>query len=249
MKKLLLLLLAALWSIPFQAQNITKMEYWVDADPGFGQAFPITGFASQSMINNFGFQTMSLSPGAHTIGFRTRDANGRWSHANFVQLYVSASLVESDIVSLEYFWDSDPGFGNGQVVAFSPSETISGPFSADVPPLSVGDHYLFVRSLDSHNRYSHTNYLLVSVPGIGFEDMENESFKIYPNPVEDNLYIDLKKSGKTRLLLYDLSGKVVADEVMDQSTQVPVGHLASGVYSVYLWTSENTIYTAKIIKK
>lgn len=79
--------------------------------------------------------------------------------------------------------------------------------------------------------------------------MESDSFKMYPNPVEDHLNIDSKQKGKTRFLMYDLTGKVVTDAVVNQSAQIPVGHLASGVYSVYLWTEDHTIYTTKIIKK
>lgn len=161
-------MLAVLWSILLQSQNIAKMEYWIDTDPGFGQATPITGFANQPLINQFGFNTMSLSVGAHTLGFRSKDANGKWSHTNFIQLYISEPVVDSDIVSVEYFWDVDPGFGNGQSFDFTAAEVITQEFPVVIPAgLSIGNHWLFFRTLDSKNRYSHTNYIQINFFGVG----------------------------------------------------------------------------------
>lgn len=62
------------------APSITKAEYFVDTDPGFGNAVNIP-VISDSVINNVSFNVNSsaLPLGVHHVFVRTRDASGQWS--------------------------------------------------------------------------------------------------------------------------------------------------------------------------
>ena len=78
--------------------GITRMEYYLDADPGFGKATPVA-------INNannlpglvLNANITGLSPGKHKIFYRTQDANAAWSHDN-VDSFILASNMPSPAV-------------------------------------------------------------------------------------------------------------------------------------------------------
>src|SRR3982750_2523448 len=69
---------------PTAPGNITAIEYFIDAAPGFGNGTPLTGFSASQDINGFAgtVNLTGIPSGFHRIFFRTRDANGRWGLAN-----------------------------------------------------------------------------------------------------------------------------------------------------------------------
>jgi hypothetical protein len=161
MKKIALTLLL-LWQTLLHGQNIVKMEYWVDVDPGFGKATNISGINKSSDISAFNFLIPPALPvGNHIIGIRSMDATGKWSHTNyhFVQI---ADSSKGQIVEIEYFWDTDPGIGKGIIykvdTPLASVKTNSLPVAVPAS-LSIGFHNLFLRSRDNRGRWSHINYL------------------------------------------------------------------------------------------
>jgi len=56
-----------------------------------------------------------------------------------------------NIVFMEYYYDNDPGFGNGIPVAISPDSLIEVNFDADLSSVSQGFHILNVRTKDQNN--------------------------------------------------------------------------------------------------
>lgn len=143
--------------------KIQKAEYWIDTDPGLGNATNIPVTASTDVqVNQFPVSLKGLAGGVHTVGIRSMDKQGQWSHTNFYPVLVFDS-PSSPITTVEYFWDTDPGFGNAMDSVLSvPAQDISnGKFLLKVPSnLTTGIHTLFVRSRDSRNQWSHTNYAL-----------------------------------------------------------------------------------------
>ena len=68
-----------------------------------------------------------------------------------------------NVTQVEYFFDSDPGFGNGTQVTVTPSTNIvSLAFNANVASLSNGMHMLFVRSKDANGAWSITNSMSIA---------------------------------------------------------------------------------------
>ena len=63
--------------------NLTKVEYYLDNDPGLGAAtnYPITNAQTLTdlLIN---IDPATLTSGVHTFGIRSQDANGAWSFDN-----------------------------------------------------------------------------------------------------------------------------------------------------------------------
>jgi hypothetical protein len=138
--------------------NITAAEYFFDTDPGMGSATPIT--VSSPGTNVVISQSISLGGlgiGVHRLYLRTRDAGGHWSLTNEQNLAILApsliipsNPVPGNLRVLEYFFDTDPGFGNGTSVTIPVTTNLSDfTFPVDVSHLSNGTHILYVRVLDA----------------------------------------------------------------------------------------------------
>jgi hypothetical protein len=144
-------------SAPAAPLNIVKAEYFIDADPGFGlgtnvpltAAVDITGLAAS--IN-----TAALTIGTHFLYLRTLNVEGSWSVTSVKQFvvdsdpaYPTAPAAPGNITFAEYFFDTDPGFGNGISISLTPGVDVSNvTFAAATGTLTTGTHKLYVRSLD-----------------------------------------------------------------------------------------------------
>lgn len=139
------------------ATNIVYGEYFMDNDPGFGNgtSFSFTQ-GTDITASNIMVRLSGLSQGVHRIYVRTKDANGNWSLTNLQTISIAVANISlppnptpSNIISLEYFFDNDPGFGNGHAVTVPASTDISNfSFAVDLTGLSNGTHHLYVRMLD-----------------------------------------------------------------------------------------------------
>jgi hypothetical protein len=143
------------------AQNITRLEYFIDTDPGFGNGInvPITPAATLTDLT-FNVPITSLSPGVHTIYLRMKDGNKAWSQTFSSVIYketISIGAPTPNIVKAEYFIDTDPGHGNGTNIPVTPS-TIITDLNVAVPLGSVanGVHTLYVRLKDANKGWSQT---------------------------------------------------------------------------------------------
>ena len=150
--------------------NITRVEWYLDTDPGYGNATPISISAAADLSNlNFSLNITPLSEGVHMVGVRSRDANGAWSLDNkwlFVKPYTfNNNGVVPNISKVEWFIDNDPGYGNATPITISPGTDINGiSFSVNIPPLAEGVHIVAVRSRDANGAWSHDNKWLFVKP-------------------------------------------------------------------------------------
>lgn len=80
-------------------------------------------------------------------------------------------------------------------------------------------------------------------------DYQASQIKIYPNPVQDQLYID-HLTQPALLTLYTLTGKKVTTQKIDKKQGVvSMTSLAPGVYLYTLDRNHRTLLTGKVIKK
>jgi hypothetical protein len=158
MKKVMLTFLWAVWNIHFaDAQVINKLEYFIDTDPGPGNAVnvPITSGATVTQSLNIPL-TSGLTDGFHKIYFRAKDNAGKWSIAfnqNFFKTNLEAGIP--NIVKLEYFIDTDPGFGNAVNIPVTAGNSINQ--SLNIPlaaNLSLGFHKFYIRAKDANGKWS-----------------------------------------------------------------------------------------------
>lgn len=163
MKRILLLLMCCA-SLAKAQPDISKIEYWIDTDPGFDNAIATTGFTGTNDLNTQILASSSISTGLHTLGLRSKDVSGLWSHTNVFTILVDDTTI-TWLGGIEYFVDNDPGFGNAIAFSgFTSQQNVITQISANLPGnLSVGNHFIGIRSRLTNNKWSHTNSIPVYV--------------------------------------------------------------------------------------
>jgi hypothetical protein len=172
--------------------NISAAEYFVDTDPGEGNATALTAqdgaFDSEvEAIAPVDLNVTGLSVGPHLIGIRYKDDNNTWGDVLYQTIHVydanpsvsgsggssgggsgGSSVGFATITAAEYFVDTDPGEGNG--TAFQPQD---GAFDSEVESilpkdlnvtgLSVGPHLVGVRYKDNNNTWGDVLFQTIHV--------------------------------------------------------------------------------------
>ena len=87
---------------------------------------------------------------------------------------------------------------------------------------------------------------------VGVNNIEkNNNFNIYPNPVDSDFTVTLKKTStrNSELEIYNILGeKVYKSRIQNQKSEINISDLPGGIYFVKL-ISEKQIFTKKIIKE
>jgi hypothetical protein len=144
-------------AVPAAFANITKAEYFIDTDPGYGQAANISIAPGLNQSVNFTADLTSVSKGIHSIYIRTKDANNHWSVTFSRQFYKEDILLPAgNITKAEYFIDTDPGFGSATNISVAPGLSQSLNFTADLTSVTNGIHNLYIRTKDAHNHWGVT---------------------------------------------------------------------------------------------
>ena len=124
-----------------QAQELVRVEYFFDTDPGYGNGIPLAQPSTGENTYEMSFE--SVTPGFHLLNLRAQDELGRWSTGILRPIFVVNPVK---IAAIEYFIDKDPGEGNA--VAVPLSDTFSETFAFEVPinELAAGEHTFSVRA-------------------------------------------------------------------------------------------------------
>lgn len=69
---------------------------------------------------------------------------------------------------------------------------------------------------------------------------DNNNIRIYPNPVHEDLFIDLSKEMEINVEIVDVNGKLIKSEVINKSSHIDVKNLTKGVYMVNLKSGKST---------
>ena len=154
MKKRLTILLL-FWASVIQAQQITTVEYYYDTDPGFGNGTMVT-LNSTSLDSTFNFAVPTLPAGLHTFYVRLKDSNNKWStvYQNNI-LIINGAAGIPQIIKAEYFYDTDPGLGNGNSISLN-NANLDSTLNFSTNGLPPGAHSLFIRLQNSATNWSTT---------------------------------------------------------------------------------------------
>jgi mannitol/fructose-specific phosphotransferase system IIA component len=139
-------------------QNITKLEAYVgNTDPGIGNGAPITipTGTTNAVVTNTTLNFTAQPNGAQFLYVRSRDASGKWSLTNYkfftvgVFGYPLTPITPPNIGNLEYYVDTDPGFGNGTAITVPSNSTdvqLSNISISVSGTLANGNHVFHIRS-------------------------------------------------------------------------------------------------------
>ncbi|MEM7109100.1 MAG: PKD domain-containing protein [Bacteroidota bacterium] len=142
----------------FSQSQITEIEYFIDADPGVGNANSISVTPGEQIDITPIFLTSSLSQGFYTVHVRAKDENNNWGFyetRTFI-IRVNGSFQNTEpveVAEMELFFNVDPGQGNAiSLSSFSPSLVID---INDVVPTSLpaGWHTVGVRARDVNGNW------------------------------------------------------------------------------------------------
>lgn len=133
------------------AQQPVRVEYFLDTDPGHGQATPVNTVSEGS--NAFDFDLGTAMPGAHILYVRCQDSHGQWSATVAHPLYIRETVPQQPF-RVEYFLDDDPGYGLAAVIR--DLQIDGNALTFDLTPFKDGAHVLYVRSQDATGHWSTT---------------------------------------------------------------------------------------------
>lgn len=165
--------------------RISAAEYFWGSDPGQGNGTPMLAFdgnfdeAIETVVN----ENVNIpSAGTHVLSIRVRDAQNVWSEPFGVVINVEpavSSVRDVEVTAGEYFFDADPGEGNG-----TPMLALDGNFNSaieaikggDIPtPIVEGIHVLWMRARDAENNWGPAFGIVVNMDTTitGFEALIN----------------------------------------------------------------------------
>lgn len=154
---------ALLLVVVVQAQETKRIEYFFDTDPGYGEATPLAAVTGE---NSYNIPVDELPVGAHLFCLRAQDDKGVWSSVFTRTFYVMADKPTS-FARLEYFLDTDPGYGKAQSVE-APAEGEKA-YTLPLDGISAGAHLLAMRGQDNEGNWSSLwsrLFYVYSLPGI-----------------------------------------------------------------------------------
>lgn len=148
------------------AASIVRAEYFIDQDPGFGNAsvIPVTPGLNKTDVP-VAVPVGELAAGVHTLYIRGAADDGKWSITNrFLFAKVLPPVAPSSIAAAEYFYDSDPGFGKAVPIVLNPATNLPDFNSPiNITGLATGSHKMFIRGKNSDGKWSITNVFSFSI--------------------------------------------------------------------------------------
>ena len=121
-------------------------------------------------------------------------------------------------------------------------------FTVQFSPTSVGEK---TATLTITNNDEDEGTYIINLKGgnivTSLSDLENESIKVYPNPTEDKVIIENLPVGKTAFILSNVMGNPVITGEAEESLELDLSALPTGVYILTLNTNKGSS-TRKIIK-
>lgn len=143
--------------------TLTAAEYFFDTDPGVGNATGVPAFAASGNIDiTFSAASSSLSAGMHILGVRVKDIADTWSIPSYMAVYVFPNdlLATETITGGEYFFDSDPGIGNGTTITgITAGGVVDVTYLANSAALTTGMHILGVRTVNNLGLWSAPSFI------------------------------------------------------------------------------------------
>lgn len=141
---------------------LDRAEYFYDVDPGVGNANSLsmvhTGDSSTFSGN---IPTTGLTVGTHQLYVRARDIFGRWS------LYENRKIkIEDEASMAEYFFDTDPGVGQGTSFVLTSLGNGESEFTGGIVTsagLAYGPHLIYIRTLNQLGQWGMYDSLSIFV--------------------------------------------------------------------------------------
>lgn len=165
-------------SLSERPKTVKQAEYFWNEDPGNGNGTPfqvVDGAYDNAFENIFSQGLQAPKKGVNILNVRVKDSYGTWSNVfkSIVNLdsIVNTVISTGGIIQAEYWWNEDPGKGNGSVVL-----ALDGNLNNVFEHLSVqssnflkfGRSTFNIRVKDNNNNWSSTYSTVVNIDSSDF---------------------------------------------------------------------------------
>lgn len=133
------------------------MEYFIDADPGYGSGTAVSFTAGNPVTVNFPVSLSTSADGFHFLSLRAKDANNNWGIVAVRPFYKETIPTASlpNIIAMEYFIDNDLGYGLCTPITIVANASVTQSFQIPLNnTLSDGFHFLSLRAKDANNKWT-----------------------------------------------------------------------------------------------
>ena len=167
--------------------NLDRVEYYLDNDPGYGQATEVPGVPNNFADLNFNVDLSNVDPGIHTLYVRARDDQGNWSFTQRRMFYVydAPGNGTASLERLEYYLDDDPGYGQAIELPLADPQDSQADYNIDLSTVNPGIHTLYVRARDSYGRWSFIQrrmFYVFDAPGGGASQLTRLEYFLDDDP-------------------------------------------------------------------
>ncbi|MFC3159549.1 Por secretion system C-terminal sorting domain-containing protein [Chryseobacterium arachidis] len=242
-----------------QAQvKVNSAEYFWDTDPGEGNAtaLPASDGNFDNAIEDILQNNIAIpaSAGFHVLNVRVKDSQGVWGPVfkNIVHTGTVPATGAINLTNAEYFWDTDPGEGNGTALTAADGNfdsTIENILQNNIPIAQpMGFHIFNVRVKDNQGVWgpAFKNVVYIETSLLGTNEVKlTKNIVCYPNPADD--IINFNITGKMNI--YSSEGRlVISKDNVDGSKGVNVSSLIKGNYILTIDNKDGR-FSSKFIKK
>jgi len=108
-----------------------------------------------------------------------------------------------------------------------------------------GINYYRLKQTDYDGKYEYSDIIAIS----NIDNLTNGLTRwFYPNPASENLNIIWEgKQQNMELEIYDITGRIVLNQQIENNASISINHINKGLYFVKLSDNIKTIYTEKIV--
>jgi len=137
---------------------------------------------------------------------------------------------------------------NGNLVGTIPYDDTSQ--TIVIPNINVENNVSVVidGNSGSGNRVVFDDLSYTCYSSLSTDEFNASNIKLYPNPVNNNLTLDLKSNVDTSIEIYDILGKRVLKNTINKTSALNLQALKSGIYIVKI-TQGNSTITKKLVKQ
>jgi len=155
-------------------------------------------------------------------------------------------LLDAKVGVVAYLWKQSP-FGETQMAQIGNQK-----FTTTLGGLSAGTTINYACKFAFSGGMAVTRYFsyvvgsscgATSLPGT-----ENNSIKLYPNPVESTLFVNATTDATSLMSIYDATGRKVIEKQVAGNTSIDLSVLNKGIYYIKIENEQNS-FSTKIIKK
>lgn len=213
-----------------QESVVVGAEYFFNSDPGFGNGISVA--VTQGQMVNFSSKvpTSGLPDGMNRLSIRVKDQNDVWSLTQTRIFWISRVVPNpiSQVVAAEYFFNSDPGFGNGMPLGVTAGLNPQLEGVIDVAGLTRGLHRFSVRFRNQDNEWGLLTTKLFFVENAGFNDLVVVDYIEY--------FFDNDDPGWGQAIEIPLE---LAASAIDLNEFIAVAELDAGIHSITIRIRNN----------